>query len=630
MQTLHKNDPKSIGPFKLVARLGSGGMGIVYLATRGTESVALKVLNSATLENPLARTRFKKEIQTLRQIDSKFVAKVVDSQVNAENAWLAVEFVNGPDLKALVEDKGPLPFDQWISLAQGLLSGLEAIHAEGVIHRDIKPGNILITEYGPKIIDFGISQDMDSTSLTTTGSFAGSPAWLSPEQIDGAKLTPATDLFSAGSVLHYAASGVSPWGNQNTSATSVVFNNILTKEPDTTTIPEPQKTLIDSLLEKEPELRPSAKKALKLLGQLGANSPAPRITSPETSTISGISKVAKSSNDFNKIVFISVSVLSVFIVLLHPALQISLPFSNQADFVCAETSYTLGDLSGSTFSDLEDTVFSNLLSRDCHPSGLTDPKFSYEHCHARDTSAATSTGEEFKAIDYSEDRTESREVFFYQGNEGRFGCKSYLQLGVMNESESRLGALGFSFESQAPFRSEVGPMSSGETRYSLMFDGNSGTFITRFYSTNDEEQTVALKSPEFTKLEIDRVEFKSGRLMGFSREDRTNELWQLFPNELRAVLGFCYAKEWSDVLLAEGQIPAIEMRQSGNWISAGESSWTDGWCDVGIEATTGDISENTLLSMETNDTCNEVRLDIPEVSNAARDVYEFCLFIKES
>jgi serine/threonine protein kinase len=184
-------------------------MGVVYLATRGSQSVALKVLNSALTENSVARSRFKKEIQTLQQIDSPFVAKVVDAHADAETAWLAVEFVNGPDLKALVDDKGPLPLDQWITLADGLLSGIRAIHAVGVIHRDIKPGNILISETGPKIIDFGIAQDLDATSLTSTGSLAGSPAWLSPEQIDGATLTPASDLFSAGSVLHFAASGIS-------------------------------------------------------------------------------------------------------------------------------------------------------------------------------------------------------------------------------------------------------------------------------------------------------------------------------------------------------------------------------------------------------------------------------------
>ena len=285
MKALAKQDPKSIGPYKLVARLGAGGMGIVYLASRGADSVALKVLNSASIDNPLARARFKKEIETLRQINSPFVAKVIDSHADEETAWLAVEFVNGPDLRVLVQERGPLPLDEWITLANGLLSGLQAIHDEGVIHRDIKPANIIISESGPKIIDFGIAQEMDATSVTNTGSIAGSPAWLSPEQIDGATLTPASDLFSAGSVLHFAASGVTPWGDQNSFTTSIVFNNILTKEPNTSMIPQPQRDFIDALLIKEVKSRPNSKKALKLLESLMDSSPLQNIKSSSRNSL---------------------------------------------------------------------------------------------------------------------------------------------------------------------------------------------------------------------------------------------------------------------------------------------------------------------------------------------------------
>jgi len=265
LKKLARNDPKTIGPFTLVARLGAGGMGVVYLATRGSQSVAIKVLNSSMLENPLAKTRFRKEIQTLGQIDSPFVARVIESRADAKSAWLAVEYVNGPDLKSLVEERGPLPIDQWIILAHGLLSGLQAIHSEGVIHRDIKPSNVVISDNGPKIIDFGIALDVDATSLTVTGSIAGTPAWLSPEQIDGAALTPATDVFSAGSLLHFAASGISPWGNHTTTTTSVIFNNILTKEPNISMISGFQKPLLKALLTKQVKSRPTIRQALETL-----------------------------------------------------------------------------------------------------------------------------------------------------------------------------------------------------------------------------------------------------------------------------------------------------------------------------------------------------------------------------
>jgi serine/threonine protein kinase len=264
MRSLLRSDPEKIGPFKLVARLGSGGMGIVYLASRGSRSVALKVLNPGSLEIPEHRGRFVRETDALRSIDSPNVAKVIDAGADGELPWLAVEFINGPDLRSWVEDRGPLSVTDWQILAEGLLRGIVAIHDKGLIHRDIKPANILMSESGPKIIDFGIAQDLDATSVTMTGTVAGSPAWLSPEQIDGISLTPATDIFSVGSVLAFAATGESPWGNQSTT-TSAVFNRILNKEPSLESLPEEQRLFITKLLAKDPSDRPSAKKATSSL-----------------------------------------------------------------------------------------------------------------------------------------------------------------------------------------------------------------------------------------------------------------------------------------------------------------------------------------------------------------------------
>ena len=264
MRSLLRSDPEKIGPFKLVARLGSGGMGIVYLASRGSRSVALKVLNPGSLEIPEHRGRFVRETDALRSIDSPNVAKVIDAGADGELPWLAVEFINGPDLRSWVEDRGPLSVTDWQILAEGLLRGIVAIHDKGLIHRDIKPANILMSESGPKIIDFGIAQDLDATSVTVTGTVAGSPAWLSPEQIDGISLTPATDIFSVGSVLAFAATGESPWGNQSTT-TSAVFNRILNKPPNLETLPEVQAKFIEDLLQKLPRDRPSAKQALATL-----------------------------------------------------------------------------------------------------------------------------------------------------------------------------------------------------------------------------------------------------------------------------------------------------------------------------------------------------------------------------
>jgi serine/threonine protein kinase len=263
-------------------------MGIVYLASRGSRSVALKVLNPGSLDIPEHRGRFVRETDALRSIDSPNVAKVIDAGADGDLPWLAVEFINGPDLRSWVEDRGSLSRSDWQQLAEGLLKGLVAIHDKGLIHRDIKPANILMSESGPKIIDFGIAQDLDATSVTMTGTVAGSPAWLSPEQIDGISLTPATDIFSLGSVLAFAATGESPWGNQSTT-TSAVFNRILNKEPSLENLPEEQKLFIEKLLAKVPADRPSSKKATSLLPKAAWSRDEQR--EPATKGLSGSKKL---------------------------------------------------------------------------------------------------------------------------------------------------------------------------------------------------------------------------------------------------------------------------------------------------------------------------------------------------
>ena len=254
MEPLLPKDPKSIGDYTLIGRLGSGGMGIVYIAADGPETVALKVIRETLVDDPVQSTRFAREIEALQKIDSPFVARILNSGVTNDTAWYATEFVNGPDLKSLVEAKGPLSEQKWALLASGLMSGLAAIHAQGIIHRDIKPANIIMAETGPKIIDFGIAQVSDATSVTSTGLVSGSPAWFSPEQIEGKALTTATDLFSAGSVLTYAATGKAPWGDDSSMTKASVYG-ILVSEPNVTGVSPEQLRMISALLRKEPSDR---------------------------------------------------------------------------------------------------------------------------------------------------------------------------------------------------------------------------------------------------------------------------------------------------------------------------------------------------------------------------------------
>ena len=255
LEKLGPKDPSQIGQYKIVARLGSGGMGVVFLGTVGVKRVAIKIVRSSFLDSPTLRTRFEREIETLKKIDSPRVAKFLDSGIEEDMAWHAVEFVNGPTLSELVNEEGPLSQDEWWKLASELSEVLKTIHALGIVHRDIKPSNIIMTEKGLSLIDFGISQDTDATSLTSTGMVAGSPAWLAPEQLEGVAISPATDLFSAGSVLVFAAKGVSPWGSETSMTIPVLYQKILTASPDLSGLDSEQAHFVTALLQNDPKLR---------------------------------------------------------------------------------------------------------------------------------------------------------------------------------------------------------------------------------------------------------------------------------------------------------------------------------------------------------------------------------------
>lgn len=271
MEPLKSKDPKSVGQWTLIARLGAGGMGVVYLATKGTQNAALKVIHGHLIDDENWLIRFQREIEVLTRIKSDYVACILESDVMSDSAWVATEFVDGPDLKSEIEINGKLSAQKWMGLAIGLSRAIADVHAAGIIHRDIKPGNVIFSRSGPKLIDFGISLMSESTSLTTTGLVTGSPAWLSPEQIAGSAITQATDLFALGSLLTYAAKGFSPWSDSIDTTTPAFFHRILTESPDLSGLNELQKQVIEKLLDKEPKDRPNAKDIIKTL-ELNINS----------------------------------------------------------------------------------------------------------------------------------------------------------------------------------------------------------------------------------------------------------------------------------------------------------------------------------------------------------------------
>lgn len=266
MERLRSGDPEQIGPWQIVNRLGSGGMGIVYMGTNGTRAAAIKVVREFLLEDPASRTRLTREVETLLRVKSDFVAEIVGSDIDGNPAWIATNYVDGPSLKILVEKEGPFTEEKWIEFARGFLSALSSVHAVGVVHRDIKPSNILLSKTGPKLIDFGISFVNDATSLTGTGMVAGTPAWLAPEQFLGREITTSVDNFAAGSTLMYAATGRTPWGAEDSSV-GAVMHTILVEEPDLSALSDFQVEIITPLLIKDVASRKTASQMLKRLNE---------------------------------------------------------------------------------------------------------------------------------------------------------------------------------------------------------------------------------------------------------------------------------------------------------------------------------------------------------------------------
>jgi serine/threonine protein kinase len=183
VEGLRVGDPRSVGPYRLLGRLGTGGMGQVFLGrSAGGRLVAVKVIRPELAGEPGFRARFAREVAAARTVCGLFTAPVADADVQGQVPWLATAYVAGPSLADAVDDQGPLPVDSVLTLAAGLAEGLEAIHASGLVHRDLKPSNVLLAADGPRVIDFGISRAAEASVLTQAGTVMGSPGYMSPEQ----------------------------------------------------------------------------------------------------------------------------------------------------------------------------------------------------------------------------------------------------------------------------------------------------------------------------------------------------------------------------------------------------------------------------------------------------------------
>jgi len=259
---LAPGDPREMGPWTLEARLGSGGMGVVYLARNETVTSALKIIRFELAASPDFVARFRREMDALGRIHSPRVAELVDADPDGEPAWMATEFVDGPTLSEAVED-GPLEGDALHELARGVAEALQAIHQTGVVHRDLKPSNVILQEGRPTVVDFGVASAAEATSITLTGTILGSAGWMSPEQVTGSATVPAIDVFTWASLVTYAATGRPPFGEGRPEA---IAYRIIHERADTSALPLDLRRWVDAAFDPDPNRRPTAAGLVSSLG----------------------------------------------------------------------------------------------------------------------------------------------------------------------------------------------------------------------------------------------------------------------------------------------------------------------------------------------------------------------------
>jgi hypothetical protein len=213
MKTLTADDPRLLGEFRLRGRLGEGGMGRVYLGlSPGGRAVAIKVVHPSLASDSDFLRLFQYEVASAKAVSGIYTAPVVATGLDDHPPWLATAFVPGPSLAQVVREHGSLPEPALRPLLAGLVEALAAIHGCGVVHRDLKPPNVLLAADGPRVIDFGISRAVEAAAVTQTGAMFGTPGYMSPEQAEGRPATPASDVFALGCVIAYAATGAPPFG----------------------------------------------------------------------------------------------------------------------------------------------------------------------------------------------------------------------------------------------------------------------------------------------------------------------------------------------------------------------------------------------------------------------------------
>ncbi len=276
MEVLQPGDPGSVGGYRLLGRLGAGGMGRVFLGVSpGGRKVAVKLIHPVHARDPQFRERFAREIEAAQRVGGFHTAPVVDADPHADPPWMVTAYIEGPSLQEAVGRGGPLPPGTVRAVGAGLAEGLAAIHGRGLVHRDLKPGNVIMAADGPRIIDFGIARALDATTgITAAGAVVGTYAYMSPEQFRGEVAGPASDVFSLGSVLGFAATGRPLFGSD--SALSIMYR-VVNAPPDLAALADDQlRALITACLAKSSLARPAVRAILAALSGPGPESAVPR------------------------------------------------------------------------------------------------------------------------------------------------------------------------------------------------------------------------------------------------------------------------------------------------------------------------------------------------------------------
>lgn len=254
MRRRNAKDPARIGPYTVVRPLGAGSMGRVYLATSaGARLVAVKVINPDIADDPAFRPLFKAQIEAARVVSGAYTAPVADADIDGTSPWLATAYIDAPTLQATVDRHGPLPEDELRVLGAGLAEALTAIHQAGLIHRDLKPSNILLATDGPRVIDFGISQPPGGLTRPSDDRFTGTAGYLAPEHAAECEMSEASDVFSLGAVLVFAATGSDPFGD---GPPQVLIYRAANEPPQLDGVPPRLVGTVTACLDKDPERRP--------------------------------------------------------------------------------------------------------------------------------------------------------------------------------------------------------------------------------------------------------------------------------------------------------------------------------------------------------------------------------------